>query len=110
MDEIPELKPEDTLMLTCVVTHKETGLIIGTYSGPDAHAEGFEANWVSEPVAFFKDMFVVGMNYDVTTEYRVKNPAQILKLHEIIDKTHASAYIVISKEVVKELMGDAFDE
>lgn len=105
-----ELKPEDLILLGTVYTHPATGLVIGTSTGHTYH-EGIGCpTFPNSPEPFMKEMFVVGMNYDVATQYYVKTPADILKLFEIVKEGSSETFIAVSPEAVKELMGDEFDE
>lgn len=100
-----ELTPEQSIVLPTAYFHPESGLIIGSTS------EYLGGTWLgrqgdpSPKMAFFKHAFVVGITPSGTTRYHVQNPEDILKLLKIVDANVSEAFIGVTADAVRDMMG-----
>lgn len=98
------LTPEQSILLDAFHLDKETGLVIGT-------DDEFSTSMLGVPfpaipkIAFFKDAFVVGITPYALTRYYVKDPSDILKLLKIVNAVVSEAFIGVTTDAVKEMMG-----
>lgn len=98
------LTPEQSIMLGAFHLDKETGLVIGTDDEFSTSMLGVPLVATSK-IAFFKDAFVVGITPNGLTRYYVKDPSDILKLLKIVNAVVSEAFIGVTADAVKEMMG-----